>query len=66
MPSKLVPSKRGWLDGGPDQLRGESTPNFNNRRHRNYVESFVALKKAAGEWLPKEEYEAKTGKTGRK
>ena len=66
MASLLVRSKRGWLDGGPDQMKGESTPDFNRRRHRNYRDSWAVLKQEAGEWLPKAEYEAKTGKVGRK
>jgi hypothetical protein len=53
------------LAGGHRQ-KGETVVKYNKRAHRAYKEDWIAEKKYTGKWLPKDEYEKKTGKPGRK
>lgn len=53
----LVP--REWERGTPRVKQMEA-------KHRSYVESWVENKKHTGDWLSSEDYEALTGRPGRK
>jgi hypothetical protein len=46
--------------------RGENVSSFNKRASKVYRDGGERQKKAEGRWLPKEEYERKTGRPGKK
>jgi hypothetical protein len=48
------------------RAKGENQSDYNARAHRLHVEEFIARKKAEGRWLPKEEFERRTGRPGRR
>jgi len=53
------------IAGKVDRRKGESATSFNSRAHSTYKNASISAKKASGQWLPKAEYEAKTGRRGR-
>ncbi len=46
--------------------RGESGLQYQERARRQYIEEAVSEKKRSGRWLPKAEFERRTGRPGRK
>jgi len=49
-----------------NRAKGEDSLRYRERAYREHVEEGLRQKKADGRWLPKEEYEKKTGKPGKK
>jgi len=68
--SRITPSPitrfRRVMAGLPRHRKG-STPGRNNRKlHEGHKDDAIQAKKSQGKWLPKEQYEATTGKPGKK
>ena len=59
-------SSIGKILAGGKRQKGETTGQYNERSHKTYVNDWASEKKRTKQWLPKEEYEKKTGKRGRK
>jgi len=57
--------ERKILAGGKRQS-GERLDQYNKRAHSSYLRNWEDEKKRSGNWLSKEDYEAKTGRRGRK
>ncbi len=59
-------SSFGKILAGGKRQKGESLENYNSRSHEAYKSDWINNKRRVGKWLPKEEYEKKTGRPGRK
>jgi len=49
-----------------NRAKGEGSDAYNARANRLHVKDWVDDKKSKGTWLPKEEFERKTGRPGKK
>ena len=48
------------------RMKGEGLEQYNRRGHKAHKLEWEDEKKRAGEWLPKAEYERRTGRPGKK